>query len=88
MHRVFENAISERKTRLGNMTWLLVGLYQSRSVHLSKVAEKIPGRATLLSLTGRIMRFLDNPAIRVRDWYELVATTIIQRLAHTNPSYG
>ena len=67
---------SERNTRLSNMTWLLVGLYQSRSVNLSKVAEKIPGRATLLSLTRRIMRFLDNPTIRVRDWYEPIATTI------------
>jgi len=72
----------ERKTRLRNMTWLLVGLYKSRSVHLSKVAEKISGSATLPSLTRRVMRFLDNPAVRVRTWYEPIAKAIIQHLAN------
>jgi len=65
------------------MTWLLVGLYQSRSVHLSKIAENIPGQATLPSLTRRLMRFLDNPSVRVRDWYEPVARKIIHHLAHS-----
>jgi hypothetical protein len=64
------------------MTWLLVGLYKSRSVHLSKVAEKIPGSATLPSLTRRVMRFLDNPALRVRTWYEPIAKAIIHNLCH------
>jgi len=72
----------ERTTRLRNMTWLLVGLYKSRSVHLSKVAEKIPGSATLPSLTRRVMRFLDNPALRVRTWYEPIAKAIIHNLCH------
>lgn len=71
----------ERKTRIRNFSWLLVGLYKSRSVHLSKVAEKIPGAACLPSLTRRIRRLLDNPAIRVREWYEPIARTIIARLA-------
>ena len=72
----------ERKTRVRNLTWLLVGLYQSRSVHLSKIAEKIPGAACLPSLTRRIRRFLNNPAIRVREWYEPIAKNILQRLAN------
>jgi hypothetical protein len=71
----------ERITRIRNFSWLLVGLYESRSVHLSKVAEKIPGTACLPSLTRRMRRLLDNPAIRVRTWYEPIAKTIIQRLA-------
>jgi hypothetical protein len=71
----------ERVTRIRNFSWLLVGLYESRSVHLSKVAEKIPGAACLPSLTRRIRRLLDNPAIRVREWYEPIAKTIIERLA-------
>ena len=66
----------ERVTRIRNFSWLLVGLYESRSVHLSKVAEKIPGRACLPSLTRRIRRLLDNPAIRVREWYEPIAKSI------------
>jgi hypothetical protein len=49
---------------------------------LSKVAEKIPGRARLPSLTRRLSRFLDNPAIRVRDWYEPIARSLVQQLAH------
>jgi hypothetical protein len=71
----------ERKNRIRSFNWLLVGLYESRSVHLSKVAEKIPGQAYLPSVTRRMRRLLDNPAIRVRAWYEPIAQGIIQRLA-------
>ena len=71
----------ERVTRIRNFSWLLSGLYESRSVHLSKIAEKIPGAAYLPSLTRRIRRLLDNPAIRVREWYEPIARTILERLA-------
>lgn len=71
----------ERVTRIRNFSWLLAGLYKSRSVHLSKVAEKIPGRACLPSLTRRMRRLLDNPAIRVREWYEPIAKSIIERMA-------
>jgi len=81
-HKMLRNLRpDERKTRIRNFSWLLVGLYESRSVHLSKVAEKIPGAACLPSLTRRIRRLLDNPAIRVREWYEPIAKTIIERLA-------
>jgi hypothetical protein len=72
---------AERVTRIRNFSWLMVGLYESRSVHLSKVAEKIPGAACLPSLTRRMRRLLDNPAIQVREWYEPLARSIIQRLA-------
>jgi len=71
----------ERITRIRNFSWLLVGLYKSRSVHLSKVAENIPGKAYLPSLTRRLRRLLDNRAIQVRDWYEPIAKSIIERLA-------
>ena len=72
----------ERVTRIRTFSWLLVGLYESRSVHLSKVADKIPGRARLLSVTRRMRRLLNNPAIRVRTWYEPIVKGIIQRLAN------
>jgi hypothetical protein len=71
----------ERVTRIRNFSWLMVGLYQSRSVHLSKVAENIPGRACLPSLTRRMRRLLDNRAIRTREWYEPIAKSIIVRMA-------
>jgi hypothetical protein len=72
----------ERVTRIRNFSWLLFGLYKSRSVHLSKVAEKIPGGAYLPSMTRRMRRLLKNPAIQVRAWYEPLAKSIIRRLAH------
>lgn len=70
----------ERVTRKQNFIWLLVGLYQSRSVHLSKIAEKIPGLTYLPSRVRRIQRFLENRAVHVRDWYEPVARSVLQRL--------
>jgi len=73
----------ERITRLRNLAWLLVGIYQSKSVHLSKIAAKIPGSAYLLSIVRRLSRFLDNPAVRVREWYEPVARNLLQAMANT-----
>ena len=64
---------NERITRIRNITWLIVGIYQSRSVCLSRVAGKIPTSAKLLSTTRRLSRLLSNPAIQVREWYEPIA---------------
>jgi hypothetical protein len=72
----------ERITRIRNFSWLMVGLYKSRSVHLSKVAESIPGEAYLPSVTRRLRRLLSNPAIQVRAWYEPLAKMIVQQLSH------
>ena len=72
----------ERITRLRNMTWLLVGISLSRSVHLSRIALKIPGTAKLVSIIRRLSRFLD-PAIRVREWFEPIARGVLQAAAHT-----
>jgi hypothetical protein len=64
---------TERKTRIQNFVWLMVGIHQSRSVYLSRIAGKIPGKAKLLSFTQRLSRFLANPAIDVHTWYEPIA---------------
>lgn len=71
---------TERITRIRNFSWLMSGLYQSRSVHLSKIAEKIPGTACLPSAVRRLRRLVNNPAIQVRKWYEPIAKGIIHRL--------
>jgi hypothetical protein len=77
----------ERVTRIRNWSRLLVGLCLSRSVHLSKIASKIPTtttttkEATLPSVTRRLSRLLDNAAIRVRDWYEPIARSLLERAA-------
>jgi len=71
--RIRELRPNQRITQIRNMVWLIIGIYQSRSVCLSRIAGKIPGRAKLLSTTRRLSRLLDNPAIRVREWYEPIA---------------
>lgn len=69
-----------RVTQLRNLTWLAVGIYLSRGVHLSKIAGKIPGKAKLPSVTRRLGRFLSNRAIRVRKLYAPIAKQLL--LAH------
>jgi hypothetical protein len=71
--RIQELRPGQRITQIRNIVWLVTGIYQSRSVCLSRIAGKIPGPAKLLSTTRRLSRLLDNPAIRVREWYEPIA---------------
>jgi len=73
----------ERITRIRNLAWLMVGLFESKSVLLNKIAMKIPGVANLLSVTRRMSRFLDNPAIQVREWYGPVARDWLTAAANT-----
>lgn len=63
----------QRVTQTEGFVWLLIGIYKSRSVYLSRIAGKIPGQAKLPSVVRRMARLLDNPAIRVREWYALIA---------------
>ncbi len=78
IRQILELHPEERITRVKNFVWLMIGIYKSRSVYLSKIAGEIPGKAKLLSITKRLSRFLDNPAIRVRQWYEPVARQWLQ----------
>jgi hypothetical protein len=71
--RINELRLGQRITQIHNMVWLIIGIYQSRSVCLSRIAGKIPGSARLLSTTRRLSRLLDNSAIRVREWFEPIA---------------
>ena len=75
IRRIRELRPGQRITQVRNFVWLLVGIHHSRSVTLSKIAGKIPGEAKLLSSVRRLGRWLSNPAIRVRDWYEPIAST-------------
>ncbi len=83
MRRIVQLHAGERITRLRNMVWLMVGIYKSKSVHLSQIALKIPGEAKTLSIVQRLRRFLKNPAIHVRYWYEPLAKTLVQAMAKT-----
>jgi hypothetical protein len=71
--RIMELRPGQRITQVRAFVWLIIGIYLSRSVCMSKVACKIPGEAKLTSATRRLSRLLDNPAIRVRRWYEPIA---------------
>lgn len=79
--RIRELRPFQRITQLRNFVWLLVGIHQSRSVRLSRIAGKIPGTAKLTSLTRRLSRFLDNAALNVRDWYAPIARQWIESQA-------
>jgi hypothetical protein len=76
--RLAQLAPDDCQSRLVNMLLLVVGLYKAESVHLSKVARKLPLRAKKLSLDKRLRRFLNNPEVRVRDWYRPVAVALLK----------
>jgi hypothetical protein len=73
IRRIMEMRPGQRITQIRAWVWLIIGIYLSRSVQLSKVAAKIPSQAKLTSVTRRLSRLLANPAIRVRDWYAPIA---------------
>lgn len=83
VERILQLRPSERITRVHNMAHLIAGIFESKSVHLSKVATKIVSTATLLSVTRRLSRFLDNPAVRVREWYAPIVCDLLQSAAST-----
>lgn len=70
IQRICELRPDQRITQVRNFVWLVVGIFHSRSVQLSRIAGKVLGPAKNLSTVRRLSRFLDNPAIRVREWYE------------------
>src|SRR6266498_395962 len=72
----------QRITQVENFVWMMIGIYQSHSVHLSKIAGKVLGNAKLLSTVRRFERFLDNTAIAVHEWYEPIAKQWIEAQWH------
>ncbi len=75
--RIWQMRPTERITRVRNMAQLLHGIFQRKSVHVSEVAAQIISNATLPSVTRRLSRFLDNPAVRVREWYAPIAQALL-----------
>jgi hypothetical protein len=60
-------------TQVRNFIWLMICIYQSRSMCLSRITGKIPGSAKLVSIPRRLERPVDNLAIRVREWYQSIS---------------
>jgi hypothetical protein len=69
----------ERITRIRNLAWLIVGIFASKSVNLSRIASKIPGTILMNSIIRRLDRFLENTAVRVRDWYEPIVRGLLEQ---------
>lgn len=59
----------ECDSRLTDLIWLMIGIFQGRSVQLKLAARKVPNQAKQLSIVKRFGRFLSNPKVQVRDWY-------------------
>lgn len=81
--RILQLRPAERITRVSTLAWLITAIFHGRSVQLSPIATKIPARVNLLSVVRRLSRFLDNPAVRVREWYEPMARDWLASAAQT-----
>lgn len=44
-YQIRELRPGQRITQIRNFVWLMIGIYKSRSVSLSRIASKIPGKA-------------------------------------------
>ncbi len=69
----------ERITRIRNLVLLMLGMLDSKSVALSKVAVRIPGEAKTQSTTRRLWRFVNNAKVNVAEWYQPVALDWLAR---------
>lgn len=75
-----------RKTRRRNLARLTAGLYRAGHVHLSAVADQIPGAAKQSSKTRRLRRFLANEEVDPSRWQKPVAKRLLRRAAESGPS--
>jgi hypothetical protein len=74
-----------RETLIHNFTWLIIGIYLKGQVHLSLIANKIPGTAKLPSKVQRLRRLLRNRHINVRTWYSPIAKELLNSQAQHGP---
>jgi hypothetical protein len=71
----------ECDSRLTNLIWLMMGIFQARSVQLKLAARKVPIRAKQLSIVKRFGRFLSNGQVAVREWYYPFASGMLRLAA-------
>lgn len=57
IQRINELRPRQRITQIRNFVLLMYGIYQSRSVYLSRIVGKIPGKAKLQSVIKRLIVF-------------------------------
>jgi hypothetical protein len=64
---------------------MMVGLFLSRSIHLEKMAAKLPLAVMRRSIGQRFSRFLQNKHFLVRPWYRPVAQHLLRQAAAHGP---
>lgn len=68
-------------SQITNLVLLMMGLYEGRSVHLTRIASRLPSAARKLSTVERLRRFLSNAAIGVQEVYDPIAQELLHRAA-------
>jgi hypothetical protein len=63
--------------RMANWVWVIVGLIQAQSVHLSEIANHIPGEAQAAGRIMKIRRWLSNKHITTRTLYEPIIQQVL-----------
>lgn len=83
--RVNELVTGERVTRVRTLVWLMCGMVCSKSVHLTMIAQQIPGIGKKLSKAQRLARWLDNRNVDVRAWYAPLAQGLLEAAWRSQP---
>jgi hypothetical protein len=66
-------------SQITNLVLLMMGLYEGRSGHLTRIASRLPSAARKLSTVERLRRFLSNGAIGVQEVYDPIAQELLDR---------
>ncbi len=64
--------------RISNWVWVIVGLIQAQSVHLSEIAQHIPSQAKAAGRIAQVRRWLANPFVNVPQFFEPLITQVLQ----------
>jgi len=83
MHQTLCQHLPEElsKPQRRNLSWVIAGLHQAEHVHLSKVASKRVGSATLESKTRQVRRFFSNEHVDPQCCYEPAAELLLEQAA-------
>lgn len=70
------------RRRLANWVWIIVGIIQAQSVHLSLIANHIPDATDAVARVAKVRRWLTNTHLDTQALYEPIITHVLQAWAH------
>jgi len=81
MHQTLCQHLPEElsKPQRRNLSWVITGLHQAEHVHLSQIASKRVGSATLESKTKQVQRFFSNEQVDPQRCYGPVADFLLKQ---------